>query len=75
MEEGADEGTIKCHQYRLNLTAPTHVWIEVGVVSPGCPATDVLLFVFHCDENEEPTQLITYTQHRMGQVGGAYLDL
>ncbi len=71
MEEDADDSTIKCHQYRLNLTAPTHVWIEVGMASPGRPATDVLLFVFHCDENEEPTNLITYTQHRVDQVGVA----
>ena len=63
-----EDGVIRCHHYRLKLPSPTNVWIEVGVVKPGIPATDVLLFVFHTDENEDPTDLITYTQHKVGEV-------
>ena len=66
--EGQEEGVMKCHHYRLNLPAPTQVWIEVGVASPGIPATDILLFVFHTDDDEKPTQLITCTQHKIEQV-------
>ena len=68
MEEGQEEAITTCHQYRLNLPSPTHIWIEVGVENPGCLATDVLLFVFHTDEAEEPTTLITYTQHKINKV-------
>ena len=63
-----DEGVIRCHHYRLKLPSPTNVWIEVGVAKPGNPATDTLLFVFRTDDSEEPTDLITYTQHRVGEV-------
>ena len=74
MEEG--EGTspqevgvvIRCHQYRLSLPSPTNVWIEMGVARPGIQATDVLLFVFHTDKDDEPTELVTYTQHKVGEV-------
>ena len=68
VEEGEEAGTVSCHHYRLNLPSATHIWIEVGVAHPDCLATDILLFVFHTDENEEPTNLITYTQHRNDQV-------
>lgn len=40
----------------------------MGVAKPGIPATDILLFVFHTDENEDPTDLITFTQHKVGEV-------
>ena len=40
----------------------------MGVALPGRQATDVLLFVFHTDEDDEPTELVTYTQHKVGEV-------
>ena len=61
---------IHCHQYRLSLPSPTNVWIEMGVARPGIQATDVLLFVFHTDKDDEPTELVTYTQHKVGEVRG-----
>lgn len=64
-----EDGVVHCHHYRLRLPSPTNVWIEVGVTKPGNPATDTLLFVFHTDETEEPTEMIAYTQHRIGEVG------
>ena len=68
-EEG---GVIRCHQYRLSLPSPTNVWIEMGVAEPGLQATDVLLFVFHTDKDDEPTELVTYTQHKVGQVSAFF---
>ena len=47
----------------------------MGVVKPGISATDVLLFVFHTDENEDPTDLITYTQHKVGEVMRDYSSI
>ena len=66
--EVEDETIIKCHHYRLKLPAATNVWIEVGVDSPGIRETDVLLFVFRTDENEDATDIITYTQHKVNDV-------
>ena len=64
-----EEGVVtRCHQYRLSLPSPTNVWIEIGVAKPGIQATDVLLFVFHTDKDDEPTELVTYTQHKVGEV-------
>ncbi len=74
MEEGEGSSpqevgmVIRCHQYRLSLPSPTNVWIEMGVARPGIQATDVLLFVFHTDQDDEPTELVTYTQHKVGEV-------
>lgn len=67
-QSGKEGGVIRCHQYRLTLPSPTNVWIEMGVAVPGCQATDVLLFVFHTDKDDEPTELVTYTQHKVGEV-------
>ena len=43
----------------------------MGVGEPGVQATDVLLFVFHTDKDDEPTKLVTYTQHKVGEVSQA----
>ena len=64
-----------CHQYRLSLPSPTNVWIEMGVAEPGLQATDVLLFVFHTDKDDEPTELVTYTQHKVGEVSESSFSL
>ena len=36
--------------------------------TPGNPNTDMLLFLFHVDGEERPTQLITHTQYQYGEV-------
>lgn len=35
---------------------------------PGIKDTDVLLFVFRTNENEEATDTITYTEHKVDDV-------
>ena len=67
-ETDEEEGMVRCHHYRLKVPSPTNVWIEMGVAKPGIQATDVLLFVFRTNENEEPEELVTYTQHKVEQV-------
>lgn len=62
------EGMIKCHHYHLKLPAPSNVWVEVGVASPGIEETDVLLFVFRTNKDEDVTEFITYTQHKVENV-------
>lgn len=66
--QGDEEGVVRCHHYHLKLPSPTNVWIEVGAAKHGNQAMDTLLFVFHTDETEKPTDLIAYTEHRVGEV-------
>lgn len=40
----------------------------MSVVTPGVQEIDVLLFVFRTDKNEEITDIITYTQHKVDDV-------
>ena len=69
------QSIIKSQRYHLKLPAPTNVWVEVGVARPGLPGTDVLLFVFRTNENEEITDIITYTQHKINDVSEIYTTL
>lgn len=43
----------------------------MGVASPGIPEADALLLIFRTNEEEEITDLITYTQHKMDNVSEA----
>lgn len=63
-----EECKIKSHRYHLVLPAPTNVWVEMGVASPGIEEADVLLLIFRTNEEEEVTDIITYTQHKVGDV-------
>lgn len=40
----------------------------MGVAEPGIQETLLLLFVFKTNEDEEVTDLITYTQHEIDNV-------
>ena len=59
---------MKSHRYHLVLPAPTNVWVEIGVASPGVEQADVLLLIFRTNEEEEITDIVTYTQHIVGDV-------
>ncbi len=65
---GDEEGIVRCHHYHLKLLSPTNVWIEMSVAKHGNPNIDTLLFVFHTDDTEKPTDLIAYTQHKVEEV-------
>ncbi len=60
--------SIKSHHYQLRLSQPTNMWIEMSVAEPGIADVDVLLFICRINEKEEVTDVITYTQHMIGQV-------
>ena len=62
------QSIIKSQRYHLKLPAPTNVWVEMGVARPGPQEADVLLFAFRTNEDEEATDLITYTQHKVDDV-------
>ena len=65
---GHEGRLIKCHHYYLTLPVSTSVWVEAEVASPGVQVTDVLLFVCQVNDQEEATDVITYTQHKIGTV-------
>ena len=67
-EDGNTSVQIKAHQFHLVLSSPSYVWIEVGVTSPGNPATDVQLFVFGMDKDEKLRDVVAHTRHKIEQV-------
>ena len=66
--ETEEESEVKSHRYHLVVPAPTNVWVEMGVANPGIEEADVLLLIFQTNEEEQATNIITYTQHKVGNV-------
>ncbi len=66
--EEEEENETRSHRYHLTLPAATNVWVEMGVASPGLQAADVLMLVFQMNAQEEVTEIITYTQHKVEDV-------
>ena len=72
-DDEQEEIKTKSHRYHLTLPTPTNVWVEMGVAIPGAREADALLLVFRMNEEEEVTENITYTQHKVDDVSATWI--